>query len=289
MPRPLSITLICCNNEDLLPRLLASVRPLEPAEIIAVDSGSTDRTLDLLRDAGARCISHPFTGFVEQKQRALDHAAQPWALHLDSDESLLPAAADAVARTVDDDDPTLAGCLLNRRTFYAGRPLDHAYQPEPRLRLVRPAHTRWTGLDPHDRLDLTPEAAAAGLRTELIPGDIRHDSITTIADFLAKQARHGHTHARAHLQLYPETPPASPLKLLTSPAGAFLKQLLLKRAFRDGWRGWVAAAAAATAALAKHAALLEQTNLAREARRDKHPPHPDPDPAPEPQDHTSAP
>ena len=73
--------------------------------------------------------------------------------------------------------------------WYAGRFLHHAWQPEWRTRLVRNGQAAWGGYDPHDVLDLTPEAHRR-LRVERISGVMRHDSISTIAEFLAKQASH---------------------------------------------------------------------------------------------------
>ena len=124
-------------------------------------------------------------------------------------------------------------------------------QPEWRLRLVKQGAARWGGMDPHDKLALT-----GGGRVARLAGTLRHDSIGTYAEFFAKQAVHARTMAASMRR---EGRRGSVLRLLTSPAGAFLKQAVLKQAWRDGWPGMLAAASTATGALIKHAVLIELT------------------------------
>ena len=256
---PLSVSIVCCNNQATIGRTLASVEGLA-AEVVAVDSGSTDATVDLLTRAGARIVHQPWLGHVRQKQHALEACTHPWILHLDSDESLEPDLRAAIAAVIQRDDPAVGACAMIRKVFYAGRFLDHAWQPEWRTRLVRRGAAAWGGYDPHDALDLTPEARSR-FRVERIAGVMRHDSIGRIADFLAKQASHARIAAESYQRMGRR---ASIAKLITSPSGALAKQLILKSAWRDGWRGWVAAGAAASGAFMKHAILLERSMLSGE-------------------------
>lgn len=254
----LSAVIVCRNNADTIERTLASVRPLA-AEIIAVDSGSTDGTLELLEQYGAAITRADWRGYVATKQMALELATRRWALCLDSDESLEPDLAASIraalpeANDAPGDAPAFA---LNRKVWYAGRFLDHAWQPEWRTRLVRrdlvPETIRWGGDDPHDALLVHPSAGPV----RRLAGDLRHDTIGTIDRFLAQQVRLG---AVAADSFAARGRTGSILRLATSPAGAFCKQLILKGAWRDGWRGWLAATASGVAAAAKHAALVERT------------------------------
>ena len=185
MPPPLSIAIACKNNGKTLPAVLAAVRPLVEAtggEVVAVDSGSTDDTLDLLHAAGARVVRSEWLGHVRTKQKALDEARGPWVLCLDSDEPPTAALQTSILEALGRDDPGVAGYRVNRKIWYRGRPLQHAWQPEWRLRLVRKDRCFWTGEDPHDRL----EARGGGNVLDLA-GDLRHDSFETFADHLAKQ------------------------------------------------------------------------------------------------------
>ncbi|MCK4871747.1 MAG: glycosyltransferase family 2 protein [Phycisphaerales bacterium] len=248
---PLSVAIICMNSERTIGRTLASVAPLA-SEIICLDSGSTDATLDICRRHGAVCEHQSWRGHIKQKQSALDRCTQPWIVCLDSDESLEPALAASLREVIERDDPEVRGYELNRKVWYAGRLLDHAWQPEWRLRLVRQGVAVWGGRDPHDKLEMIERAAKIGR----LRGDLRHDSFADIADYLSKQVAHSRTAAANGMAAGQR---AGSLRLVTSPCAAWCKQMIVKRAWRDGWRGWAAASATAAASLMKHLILLEQT------------------------------
>lgn len=262
MPRcpNLSISIVCCNNADVIGRTLDSIKGLA-AEIVAVDSGSTDGTLSLLERAGCRVIHQDWLGYVKQKQFALDACTRPWVLHLDSDESLEPLLKESVVSALEQDDPKVGGYAVNRKIFYAGKMLEHAWQPEWRVRLVRKANAQWRGYDPHDHLAVTSES----LKIARLQGDMRHDAIASIGSFLARQVRHSEIAARSYLEMGKEP---RVLKLISSPVGAYFKQMIGRQAWRDGWRGHVASAATAAAALMKHAIFIE---LARGAISEREP------------------
>jgi len=249
---PLSVSIVCRDNERTIGRTLDSVRALA-REVVAVDSGSTDATLDLLERAGARVIGQEWLGHIRQKQFAMEQCAQPWILHLDSDESLEPDLRASVRTALERDDPDVAGYEMNRKVWWGDRFLHHAWQPEWRLRLVRRGRAKWGGYDPHDALEIVRDASGPA-RVERLRGDMRHESFFTMAEHLRAQVRHAEVAARSYRRLGRR---ASVLRLTTSPAGAWLKQMVLKQAWRDGWRGWCAASATGAATLMKHLALLE--------------------------------
>lgn len=248
---PLSVSIVCKDNAPTIGRTLSSVRGIA-SEIVAVDSGSTDGTLEMLREAGARIIEEPWRGFVQQKQFALEQCQHPWVLHLDSDESLEPELVEAIREVLARDTEGVGGYEINRRVWWAGMPLRHAWQPEWRLRLVRRENAEWGGYDPHDAMQLTEGA----MRTEQLPREavMRHDSICTLTDFIAKQARHAQVGAQSYHAMGRR---GSTLRLVTSPVGAWCKQVILRSAWRDGWRGMCAASVTAMSAMMKHAALIE--------------------------------
>lgn len=252
MTLPLSITIVCRDNERTLPRVLGSIEGLA-SEVIALDSGSRDGTVGLLERAGARVIHQPWLGYVRQKQAALERCGQPWVLHLDSDESLEPELRRSVEEALRRDDPGVSGYEMNRRVWYAGVSLNYCWQPEYRLRLVRRGTARWDGVDPHDALRLIDPARG---RVERLRGDMRHDSIESIGLFLEKQASHARTSAEAQ---HARGRRGRVLSLVLAPTGEFLKQLVWRSGWRDGWRGWVAASASAVSAAMKHAELIERS------------------------------
>ena len=254
----LSVAIVCRNNAGTIGRTLESVAGIA-AEVVALDSGSTDGTLEVLARHGARVERVEWRGHVRTKRAALEACRGDWVLALDSDESLTPALRESVSRALAADEPTVAGYEVNRKVWWGGVALEHAWQPEWRLRLVRCGAARWEGDDPHDALRLAPGARGGVAR---LRGDLRHDSIASIAEFLAKQVMLSRVAAES---LRARGERGSVWRLVTSPPAAWLKQVLLKQAWRDGWRGWCAASAVAAAALMKHAVLLD---LSRGGARD---------------------
>ena len=258
MPRDLSIAIVCKDNADTIGSVLDSVRGLA-REIVAVDSGSTDATLDLLHAAGARVIESDWLGHVRTKQKALDACATEWVLCLDSDEPVMPDLRAAIERCVDTNDPSVVGARVNRKVWYCpgqrggpdGRFLNHAWQPEWRLRLVRRTRARWSGLDPHDKLEVKRDPGQIVID---LPGVLRHDSFASFTEQLGKEAAYARLMAQS---LHASGGRGSRLRALTSPPAAFLKQLILKQAWRDGLPGFLAAGSTAASTLMKHLALLE--------------------------------
>lgn len=266
MPEGLSVAIICRNSAATIGATLESVRGLAD-EVVALDSGSTDGTQAILEAAGARVVPVTWAGFGPTKQQATDACSGRWVLQLDSDEALDAGLRASIAERVKQrDGPALA--MVNRRTWYAGTPLRHAWQPEWILRLMRrgadgtwPA--RWTGAEPHAAL--TPvRTPGAGARSEAdaapvrLAGTLRHDSFATFSAFMDKQLAYSRTSARG---LFDAGVRPSRARLVFSPVSAFLKQMILKQAWRDGPAGWLAAASRAIDPLTKHLCLLELWTL----------------------------
>jgi glycosyltransferase involved in cell wall biosynthesis len=257
---PLSVAIITLNEEPNLPRCLESVRGLA-AEIVVVDSGSTDRTPEIARQAGAVFVSQPWQGFTRQKSHAFERCTQPWVLGLDADEALSPELAAAVRRALTSE-PAVNGFQFNRRTSYLGQWIWHAWYPEWCLRLARRDSARWASADPHPHLSVKGPTAR-------LEGDLLHYSYGDVQDHLQRCIRYARTSADS---LERAGRRCRWYHLAISPWLALSKRLIFKQGFRDGWRGWVIAYSAFLAVLAKYALLAEKQAQTR----------PDPPPASSP-------
>jgi len=244
---PISVAVITRNEEGNLPRLLASIEGLA-GEIVVVDSGSTDGTEALARAAGARWEVAGWEGFIAQKNRALDLCTQPWVLFLDADEALSPELAEGLCGLFAGGGPRGDGYYVNRRTWYLGAWIWHAWYPEWRLRLLRRGAGRWGGMDPHAALEVGGETAR-------LDGDLLHYSFRDLDDHLHRTISYSRTMAASY---------AARGKrfrwryLLLSPWVAFFKHLVLKQGWRDGWRGWLISIIRGMDVFAKYAFLLEK-------------------------------
>jgi glycosyltransferase involved in cell wall biosynthesis len=244
----LSVAITTLNEEDNLPRCLASLEGLAD-QVIVLDSHSTDDTRRIAEQAGAEFHCQEFSGHVRQKQSALELTRGQWVLNIDADEWLDDTLRDAISKllaSADENGP--AGYRLNRRNEYLGAWIDHCgWSPQWRLRLVRRESGRWTGADPHDRLE------ADGPVGDL-PGRLNHRPYRDLADHLARIGRYTDTMAKDR---HARGERSSISKLLLRPAGRFLRMFVLQRGFLDGWRGLVLCGFAAFYVFLKYAKLME--------------------------------
>jgi len=116
-----SVVVITRNEERNIATCLSSVS--WAAEVIVVDAVSSDRTVEIAGQLGARVQSRNWTGYSSQKNFGLDLATQPWILSLDADEVVTPALAEEVCTTVQQSQ--YEAYRLFRPTFFKGRPLRH--------------------------------------------------------------------------------------------------------------------------------------------------------------------
>jgi glycosyltransferase involved in cell wall biosynthesis len=247
---PLSVAIITLNEEQHLPRCLASVRELT-SEIVVVDSGSMDRTKEIATEFGARFLFEEWAGHVAQKTKALAACTQPWLLGLDADEAVSPELANSIRELFSGKLPELDGFWINRRTFYLGQWVNHSWSPEWRLRLARRERAQWMGRDPHDRLEV-------GGKTARLKGDLLHYSYANLQDHFERMVGYARISAES---LERAGKRCRWYHLVFSPWLAMSKRLILKQGFRDGRRGWIIAYATFFSVLAKYALLFEKREV----------------------------
>jgi len=136
---PLAVVVLTHNEERNLPACLSSLAGLD-CELFVVDSGSTDGTPRIAREAGATVVHHPFEHYGAQRNWA--QAALPiraaWVLHLDADERLTPALVHEINAVLRAPPAGVAGFLLRKRTVFMGRWIRHGgHYPSYHLRLFR--------------------------------------------------------------------------------------------------------------------------------------------------------
>ncbi|MBI3670368.1 MAG: glycosyltransferase family 2 protein [Acidobacteria bacterium] len=222
----LTVTLIACNEEPNLPRVLASVAGLAD-EIVLVDSGSTDRTCEVARQLGARVVYHPWSGFGEQRNFAAAQAPHDWVLALDADEELSPELR-ASLRVWKEQPPAAVAYEFARRASYLGRWIWHSgWYPDRKARLYRRDRARFAGVA-HDSLEADGHVAR-------LEGDLLHHAFRTFAEHAAKVNSYSTTAAQ---EMYAEGRRRWRAAMLLAPPWALLQKFILRRGFLDGTRGW---------------------------------------------------
>ena len=249
----LSVVIITHNEEANLARTLASVQPLVAdgkGEIIIVDSGSTDRTIEIAESFLAKISKEPWKGFAAQKNSAIDKAKGDWILSLDADEELdsdlsraillvlawkagtdLPSKdADWLHDRVSLDAEAAAGFWLPRKNFFLGRWIKHGgFWPDPKLRLFRRGSARFEERLVHEDARLT-----SGVSGKL-HGALLHHSYPTLSDYLDHMNRYSSLGAemavaRGHTRF-------SVLNIVFRPIATFIYNYIFRLGFLDGREG----------------------------------------------------
>lgn len=136
---PLSVVILSYNEEVNLPACLDSLKGLE-CEIFVVDSGSTDRTVEIAKELGAKVVQHPFEDYGAQRNWAQENLRiqAEWVLHLDADERLTPELVGEINEVLEHAPSGVGGFLLRKRTIFMGRWISHGgHYPSYHLRLFR--------------------------------------------------------------------------------------------------------------------------------------------------------
>lgn len=149
----LTIAVIAMNEADRMPHLLRSAKIAD--EVLIVDSGSTDGTVEICESSGARVIHRDWIGYAAQKQFAMEAAAGEWVLSLDADEALSEQSAAEILKAIRDAPRDVNGFSLPRLSRYLNRWIRHGgWYPDRKVRLVRSGCGRWTGDGLHEKLEV---------------------------------------------------------------------------------------------------------------------------------------
>lgn len=245
-PLPLSLCVITRDAAALLADCLASA-PFA-GEIVVVDSGSRDDTVEIARRFRARVVDHPFAGFGAQKNFAVAAAAHDWVLCLDADERVTPELARSIVVALAA--PAAVAYAMARRNRFLGRWLAHGEgYPDWNVRLFDRRRARWSEDAVHEHV----VADGAVVRLE---GDLLHASAESIDAYLAKQNRYTTLQAEA---MHARGERATIARLVVSPLFRFFRFYVLRLGFLDGVAGLVHIAIGCQNSFVKYAKLRALT------------------------------
>ncbi|MGH7813473.1 MAG: glycosyltransferase family 2 protein [Candidatus Binataceae bacterium] len=239
----ISLITIARDEERLIGQCLKSAWFCD--EKILIDSGSTDRTVEIARGLGADVTTHEFTNYVMQKQLALDRATGEWVLLMDADEQATRALGEEILRTVESSGAA-DGYRIRRILYHLGHYYSHAIYPDTPVRFFRRTRGHIGGRDPHDKVIVNGSVGQ-------LHQPILHFSYRDIADHVATINRFS---SRAAMEQRPGALTA--VRMFTNPAWRFFNFYVLRGGFRDGGRGLYAAMSAAFYVFLKYAKLYER-------------------------------
>jgi glycosyltransferase involved in cell wall biosynthesis len=246
----LSVVIITLNEEENLPRCLASVSWAD--DIIVVDSHSTDRTREIAASFGARVFPVEWRGFGAAKQEGVNHAVGDWILSLDADEEVTPELAAEIKdiRT----DGRLDGYYISRRTLFLGRWIRHCGWSDGVLRLFKKGRGRFDEALIHEKVVLDGRAG-------LLKGELLHYSYPTLESYFDKFDRYTTMGAESALR---QGKSARWYDVVLRPPASFVKHYVSKQGFRDGIEGFTVSALSSVAVLVKYVKLRDLRRKERE-------------------------
>lgn len=197
-------------------------------EIVVVDSGSNDETIEIARQFGARIVTAEWQGFGPQKQYAVEQATYNWVLCIDADERVTDMLCDSIQAALMS--PAYDAYRFARCNRFMGRYLRHGEgYPDWSLRLFRRDSARWSNDAVHEKVIVKGTVGT-------LKGDLLHASAETLDTYLAKQNRYTSLAARDAIAGGRR---ATILRLLLSPFVRFIKFYLLRLGCLDGLPGLV--------------------------------------------------
>ncbi len=230
----LSIALAVYNEQKNIEACLRSVHGWVN-EIVVVDGGSTDDTVDIAKRYQAKVIrtTNPPI-FHLNKQKALDASVGPWILQLDADEVIPTALKDEILQIIKEDEPNINGYYIPRRNFFWGHFMKKGGQyPDYVIRLVRKGKAHFPNKSVHEQIEV--EGKTAYIK---VPMD--HMSYRTAQDYWRKADTYTSLTAQEMIKHHtPKTFMTWGAYMVIKPLQTFISLFIRHKGFVDGWYGLI--------------------------------------------------
>jgi glycosyltransferase involved in cell wall biosynthesis len=244
----ISATIITFNEADKIARAINSLTFAD--EIIVIDSESTDDTVKIAENLGAKVIRQKWLGFSTQKQLATDTASNDWIFSLDADEIVSDELIEEIKNLKSLKLlPSSDAFKIPRLSFYMNRPILHCgWYPDWQIRFFNRKKAKWKDVLIHESVEVVG-------KIEKLKGDIWHYSV--------ENASHHHRMIGeryaplAAKQMFENGKKTTKLKIATVGLTTFLQNYIIKLGFLDGLAGFVISKFAAHHAFLKHLLLYE--------------------------------
>lgn len=249
--RKISATIITLNEETLLGACLESVTWAD--EIIVVDSGSSDRTVEIARKYTDKVLRHDWPGYSAQKNWAVEQASHDWVLSLDADERITPALQAEMIGILEQASPS-PGYYIARKNFFLGKWIRYGgWYPDHTLRLFDRKKGKFADRMVHEAVEIDGTPG-------FLQNPMEHYTYRTLNDYHERAGRYT---TLAALEMHRSGRPFRSIDLLVRPFLTFFKMYLLRQGFREGLNGFLLSALYGYYVFLKYAKLWELESTAK--------------------------
>ncbi|MBI3209818.1 MAG: glycosyltransferase family 2 protein [Candidatus Solibacter usitatus] len=229
----ISATIITHDEEQNIARAIESLRCCD--EIVVVDSGSGDRTVEIAQKLGARVVETHWRGYAAQKNFAVEQAAHDWILSIDADEALSEALEGDIW-LLKKHGPRFDAYTMPRMAQYLGKWILHSgWYPDRKVRLYHRSKAKWEGEFVHESVHVTGTVGH-------IDSNLLHYTCQSLSEHLRTMDRYTTLAAE---ELVARKRKVGWRNLVLDPVWTFVRTYFLQRGFLDGVEGmaiaWMAA------------------------------------------------
>lgn len=241
----ITIAIITKNEERNIRDCLESVKWAD--EIVVVDNGSTDHTLSICKEYGARVFQEEWKGYSGQKNSAIEKAGNEWVLNLDADERVSPELRQEMQKCLEENQD-VDGYWIPRKNFFLGRWIRYCgWYPDLNLRLFRRSRGRFGERAVHERVEVQG-------KTLTLTQPLIHETYRSLSDFFQRMDRYSSLAAGEMLR---EGRKFRSIDPVFRPPFTFLQMYVLRAGFLEGYLGMVLSVLYSYYTFAKYIKLRE--------------------------------
>jgi glycosyltransferase involved in cell wall biosynthesis len=244
---PLSVVIITKNEAAIIGVTLQSLLGLTD-DLIIVDSGSTDNTIAITKQFGAKIIETTWDGYGQNKNKGIDAAKYNWILNLDADEAIDDELKAAIQQLDLTDENKVYDFKF--KNFFCNKWIRFGeWSGDTHIRLFCRSKIRWNNVAVHEELTLSSQT-----KVVLLPGNVLHYTTLGIDEYITKTVAYAKLNAaKYHVQ----GKQAGFFKLRLAPGLTFLQHYIFRLGFLDGWEGYLIAKTTAWYTFLKYTFLKE--------------------------------
>jgi glycosyltransferase involved in cell wall biosynthesis len=234
----LTVAILTKNEELLIERAIRSASWAD--EVLILDSGSTDRTVEIATRLGARVVHQPWLGWRGQHQKAVDLASNDWVMKIDADEIFAPQLVESICKALDSQPDPKDGYVVDRLDEFMGELVPNARRRSRRMTFVRMFNRRFSQWDPevliHERVKVAGSC-------RMLEGPLLHWRNASFSRMIETYNANAEVESRVILSRRSQGP--APLAIIFKPMLRFGWVYFVCGGWRRGMRGYLRAVCSA--------------------------------------------